>query len=313
VRKRKLGRTQIEIGELALGTWGLSGDGYGHVTEAVQDRVIERALNMGVSFFDTADVYGKGEMEKRLGRLLPKDTTQVCTKIGTDLQHLPPIKRFDMGYLRESFERCQERLQRETIDVLLLHNPTLHSLGTSAALDFLSELKKRGKIRAYGVSAGDSAVARAAIDHGAEVVELAYNVFFADDLHELSDDIAQKDIGVIARSILAHGLLAGHWSAEREFYPGDHRQDRWTPNELRTRIRQLDAIRPLVGGVVMTLRAAALRFVLSNDLVSCAVLGPKSVAQLDQLLREAGWGPPYLKDTAMAELSARLKSVGITL
>ena len=91
--------------------------------------------------------------------------------------------------------------------------------------------------------------------------------------------------------MLAHGLLAGQWSGDREFYPGDHRADRWTPAELGLRIGQLDALRPLVSGPVLSLRAAALRFVLANQLVTSAVLGPRSVAQLEQLVREAGDGP----------------------
>ena len=127
----------------------------------------------------------------------------------------------------------------------------------------------------------------------------------------MAGDIAQSGIGVLARSVLAHGLLTGHWSAEREFYPGDHRMQRWTRDELRRRISQLDALRPVVSGNVLTLRAAALRFVLSNQLVSSAVLGPRSVAQLDQLIRESGSGPPYLRDTALAELSGRLRSMGL--
>ncbi|HEY4116818.1 MAG TPA: aldo/keto reductase, partial [Byssovorax sp.] len=145
----------------------------------------------------------------------------------------------------------------------------------------------------------------------AEVLELAYNVFVAADLHELSADIADAGAGVLARSVLAHGLLAGHWSGEREFEPGDHRRARWTPRELAARVKQLDALRPLVTGNVLTLRAAALRFVLANDVVSSAVLGPRTVTQLDQLTREAGAGPPYLTDTALAELASRLSTMGV--
>jgi aryl-alcohol dehydrogenase-like predicted oxidoreductase len=175
------------------------------------------------------------------------------------------------------------------------------------------------------VSAGSVEVARSAIMAGAEVIELAYNVFIARDLHELAADLAESSAGVLARSVLAHGLLAGQWSAEREFYEGDHRMDRWTRDELKRRLAQLDTLRPLVSppsastsqssaapaASVPSLRAAALRFVLSNQLVSSAVLGPRSVAQLEQLTRDAGAGPPYLRDTALADLSARLRAAGL--
>jgi aryl-alcohol dehydrogenase-like predicted oxidoreductase len=313
VRKRPLGKTGIEVSELSLGTWGLSGDGYGAVVEAEVDRVIDRALALGIDLFDTADIYGKGAMETRLGARLPAEGVFVVTKIGTDLESVPTRKRFDLDHLRPAFERSRERLRREKLDVVLLHNPTMLAMSATEAFDFLKELKRLGALRAWGVSAGSLEVARAAIRHGAEVVELAYNVFAAGDLHELSGDVVEHGTAVLARSVLAHGLLAGQWSAEREFYHGDHRLNRWTEAELRTRITQLDALRPLVTGAIVSVRAAALRFTLANNLVSSSVLGPRTVAQLEQLVREAGDGPPYLRDTALAELSARLRAVGVVV
>lgn len=320
MRKRPLGNTEIEVSELSLGTWGLSGDGYGPLVEAEVDRVLDRALELGIDLFDTADVYGGGAMERRLGARLPPGTTYVVTKIGTDVASVPPRKRFELAHLRPAFERSRERLGRERLDVVLLHNPTMAAMGTSEPFDFLKELKRLGALRAWGVSAGSAQVAQAAIAQGADVVELAYNVFSAGDLHEIAGALAEAGTAVLARSVLAHGLLAGQWSNDREFYPGDHRRDRWTQPELRRRLGQLDALRPLVtsgespnpspDGVV-SLRAAALRFVLANQLVTSAVLGPRSVAQLDQLVREAGDGPPYLRDTALAELAARLRAAGV--
>ena len=311
MRKRRLGNTEIEVSELSLGTWGLSGDGYGPVAEAEVDRVIDRALELGVDLFDTADVYGNGAMERRLGARLPRDTTYVVTKIGTDVASTPPRKRFDLDHLRPAFERSRERLGRDRIDVVLLHNPTEQAMGEIEAVHFLEELKRLGALRAWGVSAGSAEVARSALALGADVIELPYNVFHAGDLHAIAGDVAEAGAAVLARSVLAHGLLSGYWSKEREFDPGDHRRDRWTQPELGRRLGQLDALRPLVTGPVLSLRSAALRFVLSNQLVTSAVLGPRSVAQLDQLVREAGEGPPYLRDTALAELSARLHGVGV--
>ncbi|WP_437571490.1 aldo/keto reductase [Sorangium sp. So ce542] len=311
MRKRSLGKTTLQVSELALGTWGLSGDGYGPVSEIEADRVIDRALAVGIDLFDTADVYGRGEMERRLGkRLKGAGATFVVTKIGTDLEGLPPTKRFDPAYLRTAFERSQERLARDVVDVVLLHNPTVAAMQTKEPLAYLKELKQAGKIRAFGVSAGSADVARSALRDEVDVVELAYNAFLPGDLHEVAGDVSESGAGVLARSVLAHGLLAGQWSQDREFFPDDHRMHRWTRDELRTRLGQLDALRPFVSGAVVSLRSVALRFVLANRLVSSAVLGPRSVAQLDQLVREAGM-PPYLRDTALAELAGRLNQAGI--
>jgi aryl-alcohol dehydrogenase-like predicted oxidoreductase len=118
---------------------------------------------------------------------------------------------------------------------------------------------------------------------------------------------------VLARSVLAHGLLCGQWPTDKEFAPRDHRSDRWTTDDLKRRISQLNAIRPCVNGTTVTsLRAAALRFVLTNDVVASAVLGPRNALQLDQLLRDSGKEPPYLTEEAMNALEARLHNVGIS-
>jgi aryl-alcohol dehydrogenase-like predicted oxidoreductase len=111
--------------------------------------------------------------------------------------------------------------------------------------------------------------------------------------------------------VLAHGLLCGQWPTTKEFAPGDHRRDRWTNDELKKRISQLAALRPSVTGVVTSMRAAALRYALSEEAVSSVVLGPKSTLQLDQLVRDAGKEPPYLAEDARGSLVRRLENVGI--
>src|SRR5215471_14729628 len=260
MRLRALGRVLPGVSELALGTWGLSGDGYGPVPDAEQDKVIDRAVALGITLFETADVYGEGAMESRLGRRLPPNV-HVVTKIGTDRASNPPQKRFSAKYLEEAFEKSRERLRREVVDVVLLHNPVTTTVEAGEATGVLAGLKVRGLIRGWGVSAGSLEVARAAIKADAEVVSLTYHVFSSADLKTIHDDVQAKSVGVLAHSVLAHGLLSGFWSLHKEFAPGDHRVERWTPDELRRRVQQLGAVRPLVGsGNIQTMRAAAVRY-----------------------------------------------------
>lgn len=312
MRRRALGRTGLQTTELGLGTWGLSGDAYGAVTEAESARVVERALQLGISLFETADSYAHGEVERRLAGLLPPaPATVVVTKVGTDREAVPPRKRFDPAYVAAAVERSAERLGRSTLDVVLLHNPSARAIAKGEATRVLRDLTAKGALRSWGVSVGDEETGRAALAEGAPVVEVAYNTFHRRTLRALLPEVKERGAGVLARSVLAHGLLCGHWSADKRFPEGDHRADRWTPDELRLRIRHLDALRPVVGNAVLTLRSGALRFVLEEPAVSCAVLGARSVVQLDQLVREAGREPPYLGEDKLAALARRLDDLRV--
>ncbi len=312
MRTRRFGRLGFHVSELALGTWGLSGDAYGPVYEQELERVIELALELGITAFDTAGSYGNGAMEKLLGDTLDPKTTQVITKIGT-VRGDKAEKKWDAATLGAQLAEARERLRREVVDVVLLHNPSAEALRGGEAVAFLRAEQHKGTLSAWGVSAGSPDVARAAIDQGCDAIEIAYNFFTARALHELADRLAQTDTAVIARSVLAHGLLTGHWAANKVFFDRDHRQKRWNPEGLRYRVSQLAAIRRMVGGEVLTMRAAALRFVLSNQLVSTAVLGVRSQTQLRQLVREAGEGPEYLPAELLAKLPEMMSEAGIEL
>lgn len=300
------------VSEMGIGTWGLSGDAYGKVEEAEADRVLRRAVDMGFSVIDTADAYGAGKMERLVGKVL-KDHRDlvVVTKVGIDRTTDPARKCFEPKYLRDAVERSLKRLGTDAIPVLLLHHPSPDALHVGDGIGELLELKKAGKIRHWGIAAGDDDVARTAIDKDAEVVELAYNLVQAIDLHRISGDVMVMGCGILARSVLSYGLLTGTWAKDRSFDEGDHRNDRWTKMELEHRVGQLDALQFLVKGDVRTMRGAAVRYVLANHLVSSAILGPKSVEQLEQLVRETGGGPRYIPDDDLRMLPRALDRVGI--
>jgi aryl-alcohol dehydrogenase-like predicted oxidoreductase len=311
MRLRTLGKTGIDIPELCLGTWGLSGDGYGAVDEAEQDQVIERALGLGITAFDTADAYANGEMESRLGRALAAHPNAiVLTKVGTDRAQTPPVKRFDAEHLRAAAKKSQERLKRR-IDVLLLHNPSSVALKKPHLAETLNGLVGDDTIRTWGASVGDAETGRLAIEQGAHVLELAYSAFHPQDLQGVVELAKEKQVGLVGRSVLAHGLLCGQWPNTKQFPNGDHRRDRWTGDDFRKRISQLSALRPSVSGDVTSLRAAALRYALSQTALSTVVIGPRSAVQLDQLVRDAGKEPPYLTADSKSALEQRLANVGI--
>src|SRR5580692_6693046 len=306
MRTRPLGKTGLRVSELGLGTWGLSGDG------AEQERVLQRALEMNFQLIDTADAYGAGRMERLVGKAVGDRTDVVLvTKGGTDRTTSPARKRFDGPYLRESLERSLRRLGRDYVDVYLLHNPSAGTLAGGEAIDTLLSLKAEGKIHHWGVSVGTVGEGREALRCQAEVIELAYNLVHGTDLHRLAGDVMVSGAGVLARSTLAYGLLSGTWDKERDFAAGDHRAERWTKLELARRVEQIAELRFLVHGDVQTMRAAAVRYVLANRIVSGAVLGPRSVTQLEELVREVGMGPVYPRDEDLMRVPRALESLGI--
>lgn len=312
MRLRSLGKTGLRVSEMALGTWGLSGDAYGPVDPANQEAVLRRALDMGISIVDTADAYGGGRMERLIGSVVrSRRHVVVVTKGGTDRSTVPARKRFDAPYLRARVEASLRRLAREPIDVYLLHNPSENAVESGEATDALITLKREGKIAHWGVSAGDLTVGRAALRQGAEVVELAYNLVHASTLHRLAGEVMVSGAGVLACSTLSYGLLSGSWTATQEFASGDHRAERWTRPELERRVEQLAAVRFLVRGDVPTMRSAAVRFVLSNTIVTSAVLGPRNVEQLEDIVREVGMGPIYLTDDELMRIPRAVQAVGI--
>jgi aryl-alcohol dehydrogenase-like predicted oxidoreductase len=312
MKKRPLGKTGMLVSELALGTWGLSGDGYGHVAPEEAERTVLRALDIGLSLIDTSDAYGGGQTEAMLGRILERKEAVVVTRGGLDRRTEPPVQTFAPEHLEGAITRSLKRLRRERIEIYLLHNPGVETLKKGEATDCMKAMVTSGKIAHWGIAAGNAESARAALEQGAEVIEIAYNLFQAIDLHRIAGDVMVAGAGVLARSTLGYGLLAGMWTRDREFPEGDHRRERWTKLELARRVDQLDAVRFLVKDDVRSMRAAAVRFVLANHLVSATVLGPRSVTQLEQLIREVGSGPTYLPDSDLAALPRSLSRFGIS-
>jgi aryl-alcohol dehydrogenase-like predicted oxidoreductase len=313
VKRRPLGTTGLLVSELALGTWGLSGEAYGKVEPEDAERTIVRALEIGVTTIDTCDAYGAGKVEAMLGRVLEgRDGVTVITRGGLDRRTEPPIQNFTPEHLDGAVTRSLKRLRRETLDVYLLHNPSAECLRRGEATGAIQSLVKEGRVAHWGVAVGHPDAARAALDQGAKVLEIAYNLFHSHDLHCIAGDIMVAGAGVLARSTLGYGLLAGLWAKDRDFPAGDHRRERWTKGELACRVGQLDAVRFLVKGDISSMRGAAVRFALANHLVSAVVLGPHNIQQLEQLIREVGSGPIYMPESDLAALPTALSRVGIS-
>ncbi len=300
------------VTELGLGTWGLSGDGYGPVEPETREKVLDRAIEMGIRLFDVSNAYGGSETEALLGKRVQRlPDAVVVTRIGIDRSVEPPKRDFSAEHIRSSVERSMRRLRRDRLDVLLLSGPGHETLDQLSVMETLKQLKKEGKVRAFGISAGDSEIARRAIEQGAEVVSLPYNLLHNIDLHRISGEALVYGTGILAHSVLAYGMLAGAWDADKTFEEHDHRSQRWSKGEFKERLRHVDALRFLVNDRVRSLRGAAVRYVLSNHQVHSAILGPRTPLQLQELVLEKGGGPVYLSDTDLIQIPRTLTRLGM--
>ncbi|MBL8683365.1 MAG: aldo/keto reductase [Myxococcales bacterium] len=317
MRTRTLGRTAIEVSEIGLGCWGLSGEAYGEVSREQARATIDAALDEGCTVLELASCYGeKGrEVDTILGEALEgrdRSKVRIVLRIGIDRESSPPRKRFDRGSLMRMLESSLARLRTNYVDVVLLHNPLASTLERSFdALDALASFRERGMATAMGVSAGSFDAASAALKQSIDVIELPYNILAPRLLHALLPEITRAQVGIIARSPLAYGLLADGFDAERQFAQGDHRLDRWTPEDIGRRVRQREVLRPFVKDSVKSLREAAIRYVLANHTVGCTVVGARTPEMARENARAAE-DLPYLDPAVFSTLGQRLEEEGIS-
>ena len=275
------------------------------------DAVIGLAAERGINLFETSYSYNKGAMVQRLGRIL-RDVKDAIVSIRIGIEDAPDgsrRKNFEPAFLRDVVLRCRDYLCRSRVDVVLLHNPDAWTVAHGQATGLLQQLCEEEAIGAWGVSATSTDCALASLEAGAQVLSVPYNVLYTQSINNIAAPLASRPVSVLAHSILAYGLLAGHWGPSRTFDVDDHRRERWTPEVFAARLRQCESIMKRLCPSHMTPREVAIRFVLSNTLVSTAVLGPRTTGQLLQMLREAGDGPPYLGHEALAALPALLTTI----
>ncbi len=221
---RTLGRTGRSVSVIGLGTWQLGAD-WGEVTEAAAREVLEASAEAGVTFFDTADVYGDGRSEQILGRFLadhPDADFTVATKMGRRLEQVP--ENYRPGHFHAWIDRSRRYLGMDQLPLVQLHCPPSAVIDAEATYDALDELVAGGSIAAYGVSVETAAQALSAIarPHVA-TVQIILNAFRLKPLDQVLPAAANAGVGIIARVPLASGLLSGKYDATTTFAPDDHR------------------------------------------------------------------------------------------
>lgn len=307
---RVLGRTDVRLTEIALGTWGLTAGSYGRVDGARVEATVQRALDSGVRTFDVSPLWGESEaIVGRLGKSLRDECTYI-TRAGVEPSPSGAKVRFDRAALIGDCEASLVRLATDRVDLLLMHQPSEQALRGDAIPDAAEALLRDGKIRAWGVSVGTAVEARLAIAAGAHALCLVHNVLSSDLLDDLLTDIAVAGVGVLAHTPLGYGLLAGTFSIDETFAADDHRSRRWDADTLLRRLAAVGQLGFLVHGPVRTAAEAALRFVLANSMVTSCIVGARSPAQAASAAA-ASVGVPYLPEDELVRIPQVLAALGL--
>ncbi len=290
---RELGRTGFKISTISFGAWAIGGT-WGPVEDRDSLAALHRALDLGVNFFDTADVYGDGRSEKLLARLRKErgEPFFVATKAG---RRLDPHTA--AGYNRQNLtafiERSLKNLEVEALDLVQLHCPPTEVYYNPEVFGVLDDLVRAGKLKNYGVSVEKVEEALKAIEYpGVQSVQIIYNIFRQRPADLFFQQALKRKVGILARLPLSSGLLAGKISRDTQFDKEDHRagnrQGEWFDRgetfsglDFEVGLKAVEELRALTPpGASMA--QMALRWITMNEAVTCAIPGAKRPSQVEE-------------------------------
>ena len=308
---RELGRTGMNVSTISFGAWAIGG-AWGNVKDDDSLAALNRALDLGVNFFDTADVYGDGHSEQLLAKLRKERSEKfyVATKAGRRLD--PHVAS---GYNKENLiafvERSLKNLQVEALDLLQLHCPPTEVYYMPEVFDILDDLTKTGKLLNYGVSVEKVEEALKAIEYpNVKTVQIIFNIFRQRPLDLFFGEAQKRKIGILARVPLSSGMLTGKMTRESTFQADDHRQynrrgesfdrgETFSGLDYEIGLQAVEELRALVPEG-MTMPQMALRWILMSPAVTCAIPGAKRPSQVEENVRAAD--QPPLSDEAMSRI-----------
>jgi aryl-alcohol dehydrogenase-like predicted oxidoreductase len=308
---RRLGRTELMVSEIGFGGLAIGGMRWGDVRDEESLAALQRAFELGINFFDTADVYGRGHSEELIGQALGevRERVLIATKGGLDFSHGAYARpNFEPDYLRSAVEASLRRLRTDYIDVYLLHNPPQKLAKEGAAWDTLADLRRQGKIRFFGVSAKtvNDALAYLKVEHDTEtglfgdVVQAPYNMLDQEAaLKGLFVAAHRQDQGVVSRLPLASGMLSGRYGANHYFPPDDFRAD-WRRERLAETVRRVEALRFLARDG-RSMAQTAIAFALTQEAVSTVITGAKTAEHVEENAGASAFAPLPAGDLRAAQ------------
>ena len=291
MKYRTLGRTGWKVSEISFGAWAIGGT-WGPVEDKESLAALHAALDGGVNFFDTADVYGDGHSERLLARLRKerKEKFYIATKAGRRLPKQTP-EGYNHANLTGFIERSLRNLDTDTIDLLQLHCPPTEVYYLPEVFGSLDEMIRAGKLRHYGVSVEKVEQALKAVEFpNVQSVQIIFNIFRQRPAELLFAEAQKRGVGILARVPLASGLLSGKITRDSKFAKDDHRNfnrhgeafdrgETFAGVDFETGLNAVEELKSFVPEGA-TLAQLALRWILEFSAVTCAIPGAKRPAQV---------------------------------
>jgi aryl-alcohol dehydrogenase-like predicted oxidoreductase len=311
MRYRPLGRTGWNVSDISFGAWAIGGS-WGRVSDEESLAALEKAIECGANFIDTADVYGDGRSERLIAELKKRHKEQiiVATKAG---RRLP--KQTVEGYSRQNLSAWVEdslrNLAVDSLDLLQLHCPPTALYDHSEVFGTLDELARAGKLRFYGVSVEKVEEALRAIEYpGVQTVQIIFNCFRQRPADEFFSKAKQRKVGILARIPLSSGVLTGKFRFGSAFPDDDHRNfnrhgesfdvgETFSGVDFEASLKAVEELRRLLPPCT-SMAQFALRWILMFDAVTCAIPGAKRPEQVAE--NSSASDLPKLSDEAMAEV-----------
>jgi aryl-alcohol dehydrogenase-like predicted oxidoreductase len=305
---RELGRTGWKVSALSFGAWAI-GSAWGQVDDKESLAALHKSIEMGVNFFDTADVYGDGLSERLVAKLRKESREKIfiATKAG---RRLDPhtAAGYNRANLTAFVERSLKNLDTDTIDLLQLHCPPPSTYYQPELYGILDDLVKQGKLRYFGVSVEKVEEALKAIEYpNVQSIQIIFNLFRQRPAELFFKQAKKRKVGILARVPLASGMLTGKLKPDTAFAKDDHREfnrhgesfdvgETFSGVDYDTGLKAVEELKALCpAGMSMT--QFALRWILMFDAVTCAIPGAKRPSQAEENFSAADLPP--LSDEAM--------------
>jgi len=311
MKYRELGRTGWKVSEISFGAWAIGGT-WGNVDDSNSLAALNRALDLGVNFFDTADVYGDGRSEQLIAKLRKERSEKfyVATKAGRKLNP-HTAAGYNKKNLTSFIETSLKNLQMETLDLLQLHCPPTEVYYMPEVFGILDDLVKQGKLRFYGVSVEKVEEALKAIEYqNVQTVQIIFNIFRQRPADLFFREAQRRQIGILARVPLSSGMLTGKFTQNTKFENDDHRAfnregaafdkgETFSGLDYEMGLEAVEALRALVPQG-FTMSQLALKWILMFPAVSCSIPGAKRPEQTEENIKASDLPP--LPDSTMEKI-----------